>query len=134
VSQTVAGYFEKAKRALVGARLLLEAGDSEGASNRAYFAMFDAAHAALLATNPDNPEASTKTHHQLIAAFGRYLVVDAQVDAKFGRALNQVERLRRLADYIGDPVSLDHATWAVEQAKTFVEAMHAKFMMPKGDV
>ena len=134
MSQTVAGYFDKAKRALSSARLLLAARDTEGACNRAYFAMFDAAHAALLATNADNPEASTKTHHQLIAAFGKYLVLTAQVDAKFGRVLNQVERLRRLADYIGDPVSFDDAAWAVEQAETFVEAMRAKFITPKSDV
>ncbi len=134
MSRTAAGYFEKANRALSGARLLLAARDAEGACNRAYFAMFDAAHAALLTTNPDNPEASTKTHHQLIAAFGKFLVLSAKVDAKFGRALNQVERLRRLADYIGDPVSLDNAAWAVEQAEAFVEAMHAKFMTPKHDV
>ena len=49
MSRTVAGYFEKAERALSGARLLLAAEDTEGACNRAYFAMFDAAHAALLA-------------------------------------------------------------------------------------
>jgi uncharacterized protein (UPF0332 family) len=89
---------------------------------------------SLLATNPDSPEASIKTHHQLIAAFGKNLVLNAKVDAKFGRALNQMERLRRLADYIGDPVSFDDTAWAVEQAETFVEAMHAKFMTPKGDI
>lgn len=41
-------YDEKAIRALASARLLLANGDIEGACNRAYYAMFDAAHAALL--------------------------------------------------------------------------------------
>lgn len=41
-------YDEKAICALASARLLLANGDIEGACNRAYSAMFDAAHAALL--------------------------------------------------------------------------------------
>ena len=40
---------EKADRALTSARALLEMNDGDGACNRAYYAMFDAAHAALLA-------------------------------------------------------------------------------------
>ncbi|MGD0636351.1 MAG: HEPN domain-containing protein [Beijerinckiaceae bacterium] len=121
-------YFEKAERALSGARLLLTAKDSEGASNRAYYAMFDAAHAALLAAHIDVPESTTKTHTGLIRAFGRYLVQGGHVDAEFGRALNKVQRLRQIADYLGDPVSLEDAAWAVDQAGAFVAAMRSKFM------
>jgi uncharacterized protein (UPF0332 family) len=99
VSQTVAGYFDKAKRALSGARLLLAARDTEGACNRAYFAMFDAAHAALLANNPDSPEASTKTHHQLIAAFGKNLVLNAEVD------VSSAGRSTRSNDSAGLPIT-----------------------------
>ena len=36
----------KAGKALASARILLGAGDSDGATNRAYYAMFDAATAA----------------------------------------------------------------------------------------
>jgi len=39
---------DKADKALSSARLLLNAGDSDGASNRAYYVMFDAAIAALV--------------------------------------------------------------------------------------
>ena len=38
----------KAARAVASARLLLSDGDVDGACNRAYYAMFDAARAALL--------------------------------------------------------------------------------------
>ena len=124
---TPAVYMEKAARALSGARLLLGAGDSEGACNRAYYAMFDAAHAALLAVRTDISEGSTKTHRGLISAFGKHLVQAAHVAPEFGMALNKVERLRRLADYTGDPVSPADATWAVGQAEAFVEAMRLKF-------
>ena len=46
---TPAKYLIKAERALHAARLLNAAGEIEGACNRAYYAMYDAAHAALLA-------------------------------------------------------------------------------------
>ena len=46
----VASYMRKAERALDEARLLLREGKTEGACSRAYYAMHDAAHAALIAT------------------------------------------------------------------------------------
>jgi uncharacterized protein (UPF0332 family) len=39
----------KAARAVASAQALLELGDADGASNRAYYAMFDAARAAMRA-------------------------------------------------------------------------------------
>jgi uncharacterized protein (UPF0332 family) len=62
-------YLEKAERALGGAELLLQVGEIEGACNRAYYAMYDAAHAALLAVSSVDFK-TTKTHRGLIAAFG----------------------------------------------------------------
>ncbi len=40
----------KARQAAVSARVLLDTVDADGACNRAYYAMFDAARAALLAS------------------------------------------------------------------------------------
>lgn len=40
----------KAIQASASAKILLNNGDTDGACNRAYYAMFDAARAALLAT------------------------------------------------------------------------------------
>ena len=49
--------------------MLLDAGDADGACNRAYYAMFDAARAALLASGaPFDPEIA-RTHSGLISAF-----------------------------------------------------------------
>ena len=45
---TAEEYMLKAQRALSAARLLLDNSEIEGACNRAYYAMFDAAQAALL--------------------------------------------------------------------------------------
>lgn len=43
----------KAIQAAASARVLLEIGDADGACNRAFYAMFDAARAALLASGHD---------------------------------------------------------------------------------
>lgn len=113
----------KADQALLSARQLLDAGDVDGACNRAYYAMYDAAHAALRAVNVDDSASTTKTHRGLIAAFGQYLVLAVHVPAEMGSALNQVERLRLLADYTGDPVRNEDASWAVGRAEIFVAAI-----------
>ncbi len=118
-----AAYMSKAQRTLRAARSMLRDHDTEGACNRAYFAMFNAAQAVLLAADIGAPAEGYKTHGGLIAAFGKHLVTGGKVDAEFGRAINQVQRLRRIADYVGDPPSLDDAIWAVAQAEAFVTAM-----------
>ena len=69
------------------------------------------------------PDEGYKTHGGLIAAFGKHLVTSGKVEAELGRSINQVQRLRQIADYVGDPPSLDDATWAVAQAEAFVVAM-----------
>jgi uncharacterized protein (UPF0332 family) len=61
----------KSTRAFTGGRLLLHSDDTEGACNLAYCAMFDAAHAALVAVGAESPDAPIKTHNVLIIAFGQ---------------------------------------------------------------
>jgi uncharacterized protein (UPF0332 family) len=122
-------YLEKAQRALSGARLLLQAGDMEGACNRAYYAMFDAAHAALISVGAEQPDAPIKTHNGLIAAFGQHLVLGKHLPTSHGENFNKVQRLRQLADYTGDPVSITDATWALEQAEIFVRTIAEKFLV-----
>jgi uncharacterized protein (UPF0332 family) len=48
VSGEIIELMDKARRAATSARLLLDMGDLDGACSRAYYAMFDAARAALL--------------------------------------------------------------------------------------
>jgi uncharacterized protein (UPF0332 family) len=124
---TPATYMRKSGQALSSARQLLAIGDADGACNRAYYAMFDAAQAALLTANVGTAANATKTHRGLISAFGQHLVLGGHVAAELGSSLNKVERLRLLADYTGDPVSDEDCTWAVEQADAFVSAIRAKF-------
>ncbi|MEA3644056.1 MAG: HEPN domain-containing protein [Lamprobacter sp.] len=111
---------QKADRALLSARLLLDAGDMDGACNRAYYAMFDAARAAL--ANAVEPE-TTKTHRGLIAAFGLQLVKPGRLPKELGRLLNRAEDVRLLADYTGDSVEPGDARELLVQAATFVKAV-----------
>ena len=83
-------YLRKAERALDEARLLLREQATEGACSRAYYAMHDAAHAALIAVGHETPDVLIKTHHSLIAAFGKQLVQGGYVDSALGRAFNKV--------------------------------------------
>ena len=119
--------FAKAQTAATSARILLDAGDVDGACNRAYYAMFDAARAALLACGIDESIVNTKTHSGLISKFSLELVKSGQVSVELGKSLNKVEDLRLMADYKGDAVLEEDAAWAVNQADIFVEALCAKF-------
>jgi uncharacterized protein (UPF0332 family) len=103
VTDAVSHYLQKAHRALAGARVLLQAGDTEGTCSRAYYAMFDVAHAALITVAAESPDAPIKTHNGLIAAFGLHLVRGQQLPAEYGENFNSVQRLRQLADYTGNP-------------------------------
>ncbi len=120
-------YIQKAEIALSGARVLLQAGDTDGACSRAYYAMFDAAHAALFALGVEELSAPIKTHNGLVGKFGQHIVMANHLAAEYGSDLNKVQNLRELADYSGDPVDADKAAWAVERAAAFVVAVKAKF-------
>jgi uncharacterized protein (UPF0332 family) len=61
----------------------------------------------------------------LISAFSLHVVKPGLIALEHGRSLNKVEDLRLIADYKGDPVTLDNAAWALQQALVFLEAVHA---------
>lgn len=120
----------KANRALASAKLLLDSGDVDGACNRSYYAMFDAARAALLSISAPVPAEIARTHSGLITAFSLHLVKPGLVAVEHGRSLNKVEDLRLIADYKGDPVTLENAAWALEQSEKFLAAVQALIAEP----
>jgi uncharacterized protein (UPF0332 family) len=117
----------KAPRALASARTLFADGDNDGACNRAYYAMFDAARAALLACKAPVPPEVAKTHSGLISAFSLHLVKPGKFPVELGKSFNKAEDLRLIADYKGDPLDASDARWVVEQAAGFVDAIHERF-------
>ncbi len=116
MTETVVGLLEKAQRALASAEILLKDGDADGACNRAYYAMHDAARAALLNVGAELP----KTHSGLVSAFGLVIVGQGMIEKTFGAALNRVQRIREIADYTGDGVSVADAEAALGMALKFV--------------
>ena len=110
--------------ALRYARLLLEAGDADGASNRAYYAMCDAARAALLTVGLD----VGKTHKGVLNAFSNSFVRNGPLPKDTGRMLKQAETSRLIADYNGDPVEKEEARQLVEQADAFISTVSAKLL------
>jgi uncharacterized protein (UPF0332 family) len=120
---------EKADKALTSARILLDANDSDGATNRAYYAMFDATIAALAWAAPG--QSPPKTHGALISGFGRLLVQAGHVPAELGRSLNRVHELRLTADYLSAPVPLEKARQAIDEAAAFIDGIRELLKRPK---
>lgn len=124
---TPAALMAKAERACASARALLNLDDVDGACNRAYYAMFDAARAALLASGAPVRQDIGKTHSGLINAFSEYLIKNGPVPKEMGRLLKRAEEIRLVADYKGDSVELSDTQEMVEQAEVFVSALRAEF-------
>ncbi|MDP2811429.1 MAG: HEPN domain-containing protein [Rhodocyclaceae bacterium] len=118
----------KVIRAIASARLLCADRDIDGACNRAYHAMFDAARAALLATNAPVPPDVGKTHGRLISAFSQHLVKHGPLSLDLGRSLNRAEEIRLVADYKGDSVEPEDAAEMIGQAEVFIVAICSALM------
>ncbi len=84
----------KAHQALVSARTLHTYGDLEGAINRAYYAMFYAASAALLFKGE-----APRTHHGVHHRFHLHFVVSGTLLRELSAALSYALELRTRADY-----------------------------------
>ena len=127
----VAILLAKAQRACSSARVLLEIGDLDGAANRAYYAMFDSARAALVASGVARQSDSGRTHGGLIGAFGRHMVKTGKVPVEMGRLLNRAHEIRLVADYTGDCMEPAEAAGLVAQADTFVALMCEQVLQGK---
>jgi uncharacterized protein (UPF0332 family) len=115
VSALIDALVRKSRRALRSARLELRDGDTDGAVNRSYNAMLNAAQAALLSAGIPEDKLP-KTHSGLIAAFGQHVVKTGKVESEFGRSLNKTEGLRLRADYTG--VEVDRPPHCVTKSVT----------------
>ena len=114
---------DKASKAAASARLLLDSGDADGACNRAYYAMFDAARAALIWSVAAVEPTVAKTHGGLIAAFSLHLVKSGRLPVELGKALNRAAEIRLVADYSGEEVTVEKAQWLIENSAVFIETV-----------
>jgi uncharacterized protein (UPF0332 family) len=115
---------EKANQAVVSAKLLLEIGDANGACNRAYYAMFDAARAALTHSGVE----MGKTHKGVLNLFSNKLIKNGTIPVQLGRSLKHAETYRYWADYESSSVEQSDAKKMVMEAEEFVGAIQASFM------
>lgn len=110
-------FLAKGRKAARSAAALLSSGDLDGAANRAYYAMFHAARAALASRNIG---VKSKRHGALITTFSRHFVKEGPPPAEVGRAINEAQELRHEADYEGLPLSRDEVAPTVRAAEEFV--------------
>ena len=88
----------KAEVAAQSARLLCERGDTDGAINRAYYAVFGAARAALASVRASL--AQSKRHGTIFRRFEQHVVAERGFPADRGRAfLSRQMSSRHAADY-----------------------------------
>lgn len=91
----VGEYLRASEQTLEEAKLLFGKGFLKGAGNRAYYAMFYAASASLLATGLTLP----KKHKTTIAFFYHHLVETGIVERSYYTYLTRASRLRQQSDY-----------------------------------
>jgi len=96
----------KSDAAYKSALTLFRAEDYDGAANRAYYAMHDAAKAALVHIGIPGAE-EIRSHSGLISEFSKHLVKTGMISKDVGRLLSRAEQVRLVADYSG--ASLDKA-------------------------
>ncbi len=84
----------KGERALESARRVLDSGDAELATNRAYYACFNLARAAL-AGEGEQP----KTHSGVHNRFALLFVATGRVPEDIARTLPHAAQVRERADY-----------------------------------
>jgi uncharacterized protein (UPF0332 family) len=118
-------FLQRAETSLKSAKLLLGAGDTDGASSRAYYAMYDAVRACLGWAGIAPERGEFKTHHGITAAFGLHLVKPGLFPVTASKAFQRVQFIRQTADYAVLPVPHDDAAEAVREADSFVAAATA---------
>lgn len=118
MNEEVQRHFERAAECTEDARILLENNRFAAAVTRAYYAMFHAATAALLAR-----DIRRSSHHALLAAFGQNFIKTGELDEALYRHLREAFERRQQTDYEAI-VRVDREATAllIDRAITFVDA------------
>lgn len=118
----ISPFLQRAETSLKSAKMLLSAGDTDGAASRAYYAMYDAVRACLGWAGIAPERGEFKTHHGITAAFGLHLVKPGLFPVAASKAFQRVQFIRQTADYAVLPVPHDDAAEAVREADSLVAA------------
>ena len=126
---TPAAYLAKAQQSLAAAELALQAHLFDASANRAYYAAFQAALAALWVEGIRPPRESdhTLSHTRVQNEWsGRLLYRRKLYPAEFRDTLRRLYLVRTVADYRPAPVAERRARRAVLEARQMVAAVAAR--------
>jgi uncharacterized protein (UPF0332 family) len=117
----------KAEQSLKAAQVLLDSGFGDDACSRAYYAMFDAARAALTASNAPVQTETIRTHSGMIAMFNLHVIKPGILPKFAARTLGHAQQARLIADYDGEFINQLDAVQTVAWAVEFLDAVRAAF-------
>ena len=118
-SDLVSIQIEKGKEKLDAAKVLLREGFIDDAISRAYYSVFHAASAVLLAEG-----ITVDSHRGLKTMFGLHFIKTGKIDKKYGRWLNRLKDERENGDYdIFTSFNQEDAQESINEAEEFIEEM-----------
>lgn len=115
-------FWKKATDAAASAKLLLDAGHADGAANRAYYAMFNAAR-AFLDLNTDVEVIDVRRHSAVLKLFAARAVKPGLIEPRLHSAMHEAFEVRAVADYSGTNVNEGHVRDLIELMKEFLAAI-----------
>jgi len=120
-------FLARARESLDGTAAELEQGRRHNSANRAYYACFQAAVAALLLFRLYSSRPAAELSHKAVQALfaGELVQRRKRFPAEFRRTLPDLMAIRHAADYWASGVSEREAARAAARARAFVEAILA---------
>jgi uncharacterized protein (UPF0332 family) len=118
----VSPFWDKAREMGEEARVLLRSGHFNGAANRAYYAMFNAARAVLEART-ELDVIDVRRHSAALKLFSQHIVKTGLVDRELNAAVNEAFEVRAIADYDRTSVSEKQAMEMVALMERMIAAL-----------
>ena len=115
-------FWDKAREMGEEARVLLRSGHFNGAANRAYYAMFNAARAVLEART-ELDVIDVRRHSAVLKLFSQHIVKTGLVDRELNAAVNEAFEVRAIADYDRTSVSEKQAMEMVALMERMIAAL-----------
>lgn len=101
---------------------MLNARSYEGASNRAYYAMFSAAR-AVLDVRTDLDVEDIRRHSAVLKLFSQHAVKTGLISAELNASINEAFEVRAIADYSTIRISAEQAEEIVALMEQFLRAV-----------
>lgn len=120
----MSAFWDKAREMAEEARVLSSAGHFNGAANRANYAMFNAARAAL-EVKTDLDLVDVRRHSAVLKLFSQHIVKTGLIDRELNAAVNEAFAIRATSDYDKATVSEKQATEMIALMEQMLSAVAA---------